>query len=88
MLEANAERENVQIYALTLPIVGKAFVSDSFSLQGLGSQWYRGGYQGRVELTKAVPPLRRASQASAHTDAFSLLTVATGGPNSWPARLT
>jgi hypothetical protein len=42
-LEANAERENVQIYALTLPIAGKAFMSDSFSLQGLGSQQYRGG---------------------------------------------
>lgn len=78
-LEANAERENVQIYALTLPIAGKAFMSDSFSLQGLGSQQYRGGYQASVELTKAVPALRRVAQASAHTDAFSLLTAATGG---------
>jgi hypothetical protein len=32
-----------------------------------------------VELTKAVPALRRVAQASAHTDAFSLLTAATGG---------
>lgn len=78
-LEANAERENVQIYALTLPIVGKAFVSDSFSLQGLGSQGYRGGYEASVELTKAVPALRRVAQANTHTDAFSLLTVLTGG---------
>jgi len=78
-LAANAERENVQIYALSLPIAGRAFVSDSFSLRGFGSQWYKGGYEASVELTKAVPALRRVAQASAHTDAFSLLTVATGG---------
>jgi VWFA-related protein len=78
-LEANAERENVQIYALTLPIAGRTFVSDSFSLRGFGSQWYKGGYEASVELTKAVPALRRVAQANAHTDAFSLLTVATGG---------
>ena len=72
MLEANAERENVQIYALTLPIAGKAFVSDSFSLQGLGSQGYRGGYEASVELTKAVPALRRVAQANAHTPMRSL----------------
>jgi VWFA-related protein len=79
MLEAQAERENVQVYALALPLLGKSFVSDSFGLQGLGSQWYKGGYQASVELTKAVPALRRAAHAGAHSDPFSLLTVATGG---------
>jgi len=79
VLEAQAERENVQVYAFTLPIFGKSFVSDSFALQGFGSQWYKGGYQASVELTKAVPALRRAQQAGAHSDPFSLLTVATGG---------
>jgi VWFA-related protein len=79
VLEAQAERENVQIYALTLPLLGKSFVSDSFTLLGLGSQWYKGGYQASVELTKAVPALRRAGHARAHSDPFSLLTVATGG---------
>lgn len=77
--QADAERANVQIYALTLPILGRAFVSDSFSLRGLSSQEYKGGYKASVELTKAVPALRRAAHASAHTDAFSFLTVATGG---------
>jgi VWFA-related protein len=78
-LEATAERENVQICALALPIAGSAFVSDAFSLRGFGSQWYKGGFEASVELTKAVPALRRVAQTSAHTDAFSLLTVATGG---------
>lgn len=79
VLEAQAERENVQVYAFTLPLFGKSFVSDAFTLQGLGSQWYKGGYQASVELTKAVPALRRAGQARARSDPFSLLTVATGG---------
>lgn len=79
VLEAQAERENVQVYALTLPLLGKSFVSDAFALQGLGSQWYKGGYEASVELTRAVPALRRAGQVRAHGDPFSLLTVATGG---------
>lgn len=73
-LAANAERENIQIYALTLPNLGKKFVSDSFSVQGP-----LGGFAASVELTKAVPALRRAAAAASRTDPFSLLTVATGG---------
>jgi hypothetical protein len=79
LLEHLAEQENVQIYALTLPVLNKTFVSNSFSLQGFGSQWYKGGYEASINLTKAVPALRRASKASAHADPFSLLTAATGG---------
>ena len=79
MLEKTAEQENVQIYALTLPVLNKTFVANSFSLQGFGSQWYKGGYEASINLTKAVPALRRASQASAGADPFSLLTTATGG---------
>lgn len=78
-LAKDAENANVQIYALTLPILGKAFVSDSFSLSGFGSQFYKGGYQASIELTKAVPALRRAARAEAHTDPFSFLTTVTGG---------
>jgi VWFA-related protein len=79
VLEAEAERDNVQIYTFTLPLLGKSFVSDAFTLQGLGSQWYKGGYEASVELTRAVPALRRAAQSRAGGDPFSLLTVATGG---------
>jgi VWFA-related protein len=78
-LEAQAERENVEAYAFTLPLFGKSFVSDAFTLQGLGSQWYKGGYEASIELTKAVPALRRAALVRARSDPFSLLTVATGG---------
>jgi VWFA-related protein len=79
VLAEQAERENVQVYVLALPLLGKAFVSDSFHLEGLSSQQYKGGYRASVELTRAVPALRRASQASAGTDPFSYLAVATGG---------
>ena len=78
-LESEAERDNVQIYALKLPIYGASFVSDTFRLQGLGSQAYRGGYQASVELTRALPTLQHAAQASAGTDPYSLLTSLTGG---------
>jgi VWFA-related protein len=79
VLAEQAQRENVQVYVLALPLLGKSFVSDSFRLQGLGSQWYKGGYQASVELTRAVPALRRAAQASSEKDPLSLLAVATGG---------
>ncbi|MGA8025800.1 MAG: VWA domain-containing protein [Bryobacteraceae bacterium] len=78
-LEEQAERENVSIYALALPEFGKKFLSDTFGLQGLGSQWYKGGYEARVELTKLIPALRRGGKVAAGSDPFSLLTAATGG---------
>ncbi|MBV8898331.1 MAG: VWA domain-containing protein [Acidobacteriaceae bacterium] len=78
-LESRAEEADVQIYALTLPLLGKTFVSDAFGLTGLGSQGYRGGYEARVELTKAVPALRRTAEAGMHSDPFSFLTIASGG---------
>jgi VWFA-related protein len=79
VLAEQAEQENIQVYSLTLPLLDKSFVSDSFHLEGLGSQWWKGGYKASVELTRAVPALRRAAQSSAGTDPFSYLTVATGG---------
>lgn len=56
VLEAQAERENVQVYALTLPLLGKSFVSDAFALQGLGSQWYKGGYKRVSNSQELFPP--------------------------------
>jgi hypothetical protein len=69
-LAREAERTNVQIYALRLPLMGKSFVSDSFASWGMGLQ-YKGGVEASVELAKAVPALRRAGQESKGTDAFS-----------------
>jgi Ca-activated chloride channel family protein len=58
-----AERENVSIYALTLPISGKTFVSDTFSLPMLN-------------LRRLIPSLNRERAGS---DPFATLTAATGG---------
>jgi hypothetical protein len=46
MLEGDAERQNVQVYALRLPMLDESFVSDSFRLWGLP-----GGIEASVELT-------------------------------------
>lgn len=77
-LREQAESENVTIYALTLPQMGKAFVSDTFSLQGV-SNAERGGFEAGVNLGNLVPVLDRSAKADKGQDPFSLLTSATGG---------
>jgi|SRR5437773_7053475 len=77
-LKEQAERENVAVYALALPEFGKAFVSDTFSLEGV-SRGERGGFRGGVDLGNLVAVLRRSSHAEKHADPFSILTAATGG---------
>lgn len=74
-----AERENVQVFALRLPLLTRSWLSETFGFQTLGSQWYKGGYQARAELTTLVPALRRARQEADGADPFSVLTTATGG---------
>ncbi len=78
-LEQQAERENVSVYALSLPVFGKKFVSDTFALKGLGSQNYKGGYEASVKLTKLIPALKRGTEATVGKDPFSVLTAETGG---------
>jgi len=65
-LRERAEQENVSIYALTLPIFGKSFISDTFSLRGLN-------------LRRLIPSLSRGGDAQANADPFAILTSATGG---------
>lgn len=77
-LKEQAERENVAVYALALPEFGKAFVSDTFSLQGV-SRGEKGGFRSGVDLGNLVAVLRRSSHAEKHADPFSILTAATGG---------
>jgi VWFA-related protein len=76
-LKEQAARENVTIFALALPEFGKAFVSDTFSLQGLPQD--RGGFKAGVDLGKLISVLSRSSKAESATDPFSVLTSATGG---------
>jgi VWFA-related protein len=77
-LQERAEAEGVSVYALTLPEVGKAFVSDTFSLQGVSGP-ERGGFRASLNLSKLVPVLDRTAKAEAGADPFSILTAATGG---------
>jgi VWFA-related protein len=77
-LKEQTEREEVAVYALALPEFGKAFVSDTFSLQGV-SRNEKGGFKGGVDLGNLVAVLRRSSHAEKHDDPFSILTAATGG---------
>jgi hypothetical protein len=77
-LKEQAERENVALYALALPEFGKAFVSDTFTLDGV-SRGERGGFRGGVDLANLVAVLRRSGHAEKHADPFSILTAATGG---------
>jgi VWFA-related protein len=77
-LRQQAERENISIYTLTLPEVGKAFVSDTFSLQGV-SHGERGGFKAGVDLLNLIAVMSRSSAAEKGADPFSTLTAATGG---------
>src|SRR2546426_1025486 len=57
---------------------GKAFVSDTFLLQGV-SQKEKGGFKAGVDLAKLIAALSRSSAAEKGADPFSVLTAATGG---------
>lgn len=74
-----AERENVTVYAVALPEFGKAFVSDTFSLQGASSQADRGGFKAGVDLGKLIPTISHSGAEETATDPFSTLTARTGG---------
>ncbi len=72
-------REGVSVFTLTLPMFGKNFISDTFSLQGLPDDFWKGGYVASVELTKMGPALKRSAKAKTSRDPFSLLSAQTGG---------
>ncbi len=76
-LQAQAERENVSVYALALPLFGQAFVSDTFSLRGLPRE--RGGFEAGVNLGRLIAVLRGSGDAEKSADPFSRLAAATGG---------
>jgi VWFA-related protein len=78
-LRDSAEKANVAVYALTLPELGKAFVSDTFSLQALSSRTDRGGFKAGVDAARLTSVLNRRTSAAAAADPFSVLTAATGG---------
>jgi VWFA-related protein len=77
VLQGEAEKANVTIFALALPEIGKNFVSDTFTLQGLPQE--RGGYIAGTDLLKLVSVVSRTIDAAAGSDPFTTLTAATGG---------
>ena len=78
-LRQELERNNVQVFALTLPQAGRDFVSDALSLEGLSSRADRGGFRAGVDLGRLAPVLRRTAAAAQGADPFSVLAAATGG---------
>ncbi len=78
-LQEEAEKENVTVFGLALPEIGKAFVSDTFTLEGLSSRTDRGGFKAGVDLLKLIAVLNRTSDATTGADPFTTLTQATAG---------
>jgi hypothetical protein len=78
-LREEAEQNNVAVFALTLPVAGRDFVSDTFTLEGLSSRTDRGGFKVGVDLGRLAPAMRRTAAAADAADPFSVLTAATGG---------
>lgn len=78
-LREEAAKENVTIFALALPEVGKAFVSDTFTLNGPASREERGGFKAGVDLLKLISVLDRSAAAAEAADPFTALTTATAG---------
>jgi VWFA-related protein len=77
-LKQAIDRDHIAVFAITLPLVGKSFVSDTFSLQGV-SKAERGGYRASTDLGNLVRVLNRGAAAAANADPFTTLTAATGG---------
>lgn len=77
-VEEEAEKENVTIYALALPEIGKSFVSDTFAIHGLSGADSQ-GFKASANLEKLVPALSHTADSAKKTDPFSILTIETGG---------
>jgi VWFA-related protein len=78
-LRKEAERSYISIYTLTLPEMGRSFVSDALTIEGPASSAERGGLKARVDLAKLISVIDRSGAVSAHADPFSVLSAATGG---------
>jgi len=77
-LRQAVEKENVSVFALSLPLLGRAFVSDTFALHGV-SQGERGGFRASADAAKLIAVLNRKAETAGGTDLWTALTAATGG---------
>lgn len=78
-LQEEAEKENVTVFGLALPEIGKSFVSDTFTLAGPSNTVERGGYTAGVDLARLISVLNRTAAASSASDPFTTLSAATAG---------
>ena len=76
-LQAEAAKQNVMVFAMTLPEMDKNFVSDNFSLQGQPAEG--GGFIASTNLLKLITVMSRSAEAAAGNDPLSVLTAATVG---------
>jgi len=77
-LQRDVEREDITVFTITLPMLGKSFVSDTFSLQGVTFA-ERGGFRAGADLKNLVEVLSHKASAEAGADPFQVLASATGG---------
>ena len=80
-LLTKTEMGNITVYQLVMPIVGRDFIHDSFSLgtvhdAPLGNGT---GIEGGVDLTRVVPEIFRAEKRVAGQDEMMILTSELGG---------
>jgi VWFA-related protein len=73
-----ADAARVSVFTLSLPLIGKAFVSDTFWLHGV-TQAERGGFRTGTDFKNLIQILNRSAAAAANSDPFTALTAATGG---------
>jgi VWFA-related protein len=78
-LRREVERNSIAVYALALPLAGREFLSDPFSLEGLSSKSDRGGFRAGADLRRLASVLHGGAAATEGADPFSTLTAATGG---------
>jgi VWFA-related protein len=76
-LQDEAEKQNVAVFALVLPEIGKNFISDNFSLQGQPAEG--GGFIASTNLLKLISVLSHAGDGAADADPFTALSTATAG---------
>jgi VWFA-related protein len=77
-LRESAARANVSIHSLTLPLIGRKFVAETFSVTAKGHDEL-GGFVASADLRKLVPALRKARKEAAGNDPLSVLASGTGG---------
>jgi VWFA-related protein len=69
------ELNNIAVYSLVMPRLGKDLVKKTIAVQGV----YGTGIMGSVDLGKLVPEIYRAGKAGAGQDELTIVTSETGG---------